>query len=265
MLRLASAQSLITADPHRNGEHIRALMREAHAAGARLVHFPEGALSGYVKSEIHNWNDVDWDLVRRELDLIARLAGRLGIWTVLGCNHPGESAQRPYNSLVVISDGGDVVGRYDKRCCSFTELSDWYTPGRSPLVFEVDGFRFGCAICIEVQFPEIFLEYERLDADCVLFSAYSDEPMFGLLARAHAETSCLWVSVSNPAQCSGRGGLASCLIGPDGDVIGHCPEEGGPAIVLADLDRDDPRFAVPLQKARPWRRSARERYFGLRG
>ena len=265
MVRIATAQSLIAADPRRNGEHIRELMRRARAAGARLVHFPEGALSGYVKAQIHDWNEVDWDLVRRELDLTARLSGELGIWTVLGCNHPGESAQRPYNSLVVISDGGDVVGRYDKRCCSFTELSDWYTPGRSPLVFEVDGFRFGCAICIEVQFPEMFLEYERLDADCVLFSVYSDDPMFALLARAHAETTCQWVSLSNPAQCSGRGGLASCLIGPDGGVIGRCHEEGEPAIVVTDLDRDDPCFAVPLQKARPWRRSARERYFRVSG
>ena len=263
MMRIASAQSPIMADPRQNGEHIRALMRMAHAAGARLAHFPEGALSGYVKSEIQDWNEVDWGLVQRELDLTTQVSAELGIWTVLGSNHRWSSSQRPHNSLIVISDKGEVHARYDKRCCSFTELTDWYTPGRSPVVFEVDGVRFGCAICFEVQFPELFLEYERLDVDCVLYSAYTDEPMFGLLARAHAETTCMWVSVSNPAQCSGPGGVASCLIGPDGEVIASCREEGDAAIALADLDRNDPRFDVALNQARPWRREIRVNYVGI--
>ncbi len=48
-IAIASAQSHITTDVRANGLHVRELMTKAKALGARLVHFPEGALSSYVK------------------------------------------------------------------------------------------------------------------------------------------------------------------------------------------------------------------------
>jgi hypothetical protein len=60
----------------------------------------------------------------------------------------------------------------DKRFLSNTELGGWYTPGTTPTVFGIEGYRFGCAICIEVQFAEFFAEYERLGVDAVLFASY---------------------------------------------------------------------------------------------
>ncbi|MFE4336056.1 nitrilase-related carbon-nitrogen hydrolase, partial [Streptomyces sp. NPDC056831] len=68
---------------------------------------------------------------------------------------------RPHNSLYVVSDEGALAARYDKRYLSNTELSYLYTPGTAPLVFEVDGIRFGTALCIEANFPELFEQYER--------------------------------------------------------------------------------------------------------
>jgi predicted amidohydrolase len=58
---------------------------------------------------------------------------------------------RPHNSLYVVSDQGAVVERYDKRFLSHTEVRFLYTPGTRPVVFEVDGFRFGTVLCIEVD------------------------------------------------------------------------------------------------------------------
>ncbi|MFB7512946.1 hypothetical protein [Streptomyces sp. NPDC056144] len=36
---------------------------------------------------------------------------------------------------------------------------------------DVDSIRFGFALCIEANFPELCAEYERLDVGCVLLSA----------------------------------------------------------------------------------------------
>ena len=85
-VNLAVAQSTVCGNVRENGRHIRTLMAQAAAAGARIVQFPEAALSGYVKSEIKRWQDVDWLVVEEELAETALAAGRLGIWTVLGCN-----------------------------------------------------------------------------------------------------------------------------------------------------------------------------------
>ena len=108
-------------------------MRRAAEAGARLIQFTEGAIFGY-KSEVGqhapaNW-DVDWSVLRNELETTAALAGELQLWTVVGSNHPLTPPNRPHNSLYVISDAGELVARYDKRLLSFNEVTNWPSNGR---------------------------------------------------------------------------------------------------------------------------------------
>jgi len=253
-LRLAIAQSAVSADVQENGRHIRSLMDQAASVGARLVHFPEAALSGYVKSQIKAWEHVNWAAVEDEIAETARHAGRLGIWAVVGCNHRLAAPKRPQNSLYVISDQGVIAARYSKRFCSHSEVTSWYTPGDDPVVFNVDGIRFGCAICIEVCFPELFAEYERLGVQCVLLSSASDDPIHGLMARAHAATNCYWLSLSTTSACSV--GLQSMQAGPDGiDIAVGSP--GTAELVVGDLDLNSPRYEIALRRARPWRARAR--------
>ena len=95
---------------------------------------------------------------------------------------------RPRNSLFVISDKGTLITRYDKRYCSHSEITDWYSADHHAKVFSGDGFRIGCALCIEMQFSKVFRQYEQLDVDCVVFSAFSDAPMFWTQAQGHAAT-----------------------------------------------------------------------------
>jgi predicted amidohydrolase len=252
-MTIATAQSPISGNVRENGRRIRDLMQSARERNARLVHFPEGALSGYAKSEVSDWRAFDWPAIRNELESIARTAGELDIWVVVGCAHHLSHGNRPHNSLYIISDKGVLAGRYDKRLCSHNEISNWYSPGFEPLVFSVDGFTFGCALCIEVVFPEIFLEYERAGVDCVLFSAYSSDPIYATMLQGHAAINNLWISLATPAQCSLE--LASGLIGPDGAFSARCEANGRPGVSLGQLDRS--RYDIPLTKARPWRAKAR--------
>ena len=136
-------------------------MRQASEAGARLVQFPEGTLSGYAKNPIMDWAEVDWDAARSEMESILRLAAELRIWVTLGSAHPLSPPRLPHNSVYVISDLGQVVNRYDKRRLSHTEVTQFYTAGSEPVVFDVDGYRFGVAVCVEINFPELFMEYGR--------------------------------------------------------------------------------------------------------
>jgi predicted amidohydrolase len=252
--KLATAQIEVSADVRRNGGAIRRLLAKAARSGARLAHFPEGALSGYVKSQIKSWEAVDWNALREELEQTAETAGKLGIWAVFGANHRLTPPHRPHNSLYIVSDEGKLVGRYDKRFCSNSEINDWYAPGSEPTVFVIDGFRFGCAICIEIHFPELFIEYERLGVDCVLLSAYSRDPIFGVTAQAHAAINNVWHSLSTPTECSA--GLASGLVAPDGRFVARC-RAGRSGMTIQTLDRAAPELNIALNKARPWRRMAR--------
>jgi predicted amidohydrolase len=253
-LRIAVAQLQITGDACRNGERVRALMRDAALGGARLVQFPEGTLSGYPKHQIEDWSQVEWTTVRDELRAVAKLAEELRVWVVLGSAHPLSPPNWPHNSLYVISDEGQVVARYDKRMCSATETTRFFSPGTRPLVFDIDSFRFGCLICIEINFPALFMEYGRLGVDCVLLSAYpmAADDMFHTKALAHAAIHNIWIGLSAPTEGSDL--TASSFIGPNGHLLNTVSDREGTA--LGDLNREDPTLEIALRKARPWRASA---------
>ena len=251
--RLAIAQLPVTGDPRRNGDAVRDAMREASSRGARLLQLPEGLLSGYALNPVQDWAEVDWDLVRDELDAVARLAGELGLWVVLGSAHPLTPPRWPHNSLYVVSDRGEVVTRYDKRLVSHTEVTRFYTAGSDPVTFEVDGFRFGCVICVEINFPELFIEYAALDVDCVLVSAYPVDGIFAVKARAYAALHCSWVTLATPSDTASF--IASSAFAPNGDVLG---EVSGPeGLLVVELDRSAPELEMALTKARPWRAAVR--------
>ncbi|MBA4012646.1 MAG: carbon-nitrogen hydrolase family protein [Phenylobacterium sp.] len=257
-LRIAIAQTPVGFDPRANGAAIRAQMRQAAEAGARLIQFTEGAMSGYPSGEgkrvLAGW-DVDWAVLRDELEATSALAAELGLWAVVGANHPLTPPNRPHNSLYVISDRGELVGRYDKRLLSYTEVTDWYVPGLRLLTFEVDGFRFGCLLCIEIQFPELFVEYAAEGVDVVLLSTFSRDPMFALQAQGHAACGAFWLGFSVPAQCSAA--APSGLVGPDGRWISKALPDGRGGLVIADLDRRSEPLRGALDYARPWRVRAR--------
>jgi predicted amidohydrolase len=172
LLKLATAQVVVRDDPRDAGQlrqcgrDARELMRQAGSAGARIIHFPEGAtcspsnrilsVTGPAEVGPADWDRADWRVLRQELAAIARLAGELRLWTVLGSVHRLTPPHRPHNSMYVISDHGELVTRYDERLLSNTKLSFMYAPGSGPVTFDVDGLRFGCAMGIEVHYPEVF-------------------------------------------------------------------------------------------------------------
>lgn len=269
-LRLAVAQLTVQPDPgdtaalRDSGEQIRRLMRDAHAAGARLLHLPEGALTCPSKQTMSttgadhigpaDWDRADWNTLAAQLQAITDLSGELRLWTVLGSVHPLTPPHRPHLSLYVISDQGKIVTRYDERMLSHTKVSHMYTPGSTPVTFTVDDVRFGCAMGMEAAFPEMFLEYERLDVDCVLFSTHgpgtpTNNGPFALQSQALAAANSYWVSYASTAQDAPN--APSGIITPDGDWLTQCPPELTPAITTADLNLSADNHA------RPWRRVAR--------
>lgn len=127
-LRIAGAQSPVDRDPgnpellRASGAEVRSLLQQAAAAGARLVHFTEGAFSfpsKFVMSSLgpdevgpSDWTKADWTVLQEELDSVVALSGELGVWTVIQSIHPLPDA-RPHNSMYVVSNHGKVVARYD--------------------------------------------------------------------------------------------------------------------------------------------------------
>ena len=274
-MRLAVVQIILRQDPRRSdelresGRDIRRLMWQAHDEGASLVHFPEGStcsphklalsVDGPERVGPSDWDRFPWQVLQEELAATAALAGELRLWVVLGSVHRLTSPNRPYNSLYVISDRGTVTTRYDERFLSNTKVSYMYSPGSDPITFEVDGYRFGCALGMESHFPEVFSEYERLDVDCVLLSSTGEGTgspgVFATEVQGHAAANSCWVSYAVAAQHSTI--APAGVVAPGGQWLARCPANGTASVVVVDLDDESEGVVGALQQARSWRRKAR--------
>lgn len=272
IVRLAVAQTPARPDPRdvdalrESGRQVRALMREASARGARVAHFPEGAIcfpdklvmsvNGPDEVGPADWDRYRWPVARAELAAIAELARELRLWTVIASVHRLTAPNRPHNSLYVISDRGELVTRYDERLLSNAKVSYLYSPGVAPVTFDLDGMRFGCLLGMEINYPELFAEYERLDVDCVLLSTTGVFPGNNAAqAQGHAATNSFWVSFAVSAELSVT--APAGVVAPNGDWVERCPADGSPAVAVVDLDDGSEAAAVSVIHARPWRRRSR--------
>jgi len=270
MLRIAVTQSTIREDPtnaallRQSGDEVRNLMRDAAQAGARLVHFTEGAIcfpSKRVMSSLgpdeigpSDWTRADWTALQSELDQISALARELGIWTVIPSVHQVPDA-RPHNSMYVVSDQGKVVTRYDERMLSTTKVTWMYSAGKEPVTFEVDGVRFGLALGLDVLFPEVFTEYEGLGADVVLVSYASNgdrNDHIGVQVRGAAANNTSWISIA--ATANPDAGLVSGVSDPSGEWLTQCATDGKPSVAIAELHTEELTTI-----GRDFRRRTRER------
>ncbi|MBV9795018.1 MAG: carbon-nitrogen hydrolase family protein [Actinobacteria bacterium] len=172
VLTVATCQFPVSADIGRNLRWMTAQLAEAARGGARVAHFPEGALSGYAGADFRSFAGYDWHALDRATDGLRERARELGIWVAAGSAHRFSGTSAPHNSLYVISDGGEVAARYDKRFLGRTDL-DHYSPGRHFSTWVIDGVRCGALICYDYRFPELYRHYVTLDVRLMLHSFHA--------------------------------------------------------------------------------------------
>jgi predicted amidohydrolase len=178
MLRVATCQYPVSADIDANLRHITGQMRKAAAAGARVAHFCEGALSGYAGTDFESFDRFDWGGLAAASRAVSDLARALGMWVVVGSAHRLTPPHRPHNSLYVIDGSGRIVDRYDKRFCSGDEGAKsgdlaYYSPGDHFSVWDIDGVKCGALICYDYRYPELYRGYKRLGVQLVFHSFHA--------------------------------------------------------------------------------------------
>jgi len=177
-LVVATSQFAVGADPAGNTRNVLRQMRLARSRGADVVHFCEGALSGYAGTDFESFDGFDWEVLEAGTREVMRLAGELGLWVVVGSSHRLTRGRKPHNSLYVIDDRGALVDRYDKRFCSGDRAGRagdlaHYTPGDHESVFSIRGVRCGALVCYDFRFPELHRDYKRRGVEVVFHSFHA--------------------------------------------------------------------------------------------
>lgn len=133
---------------------IRERLRTAHAQGARLVVFPECALTGYCFAS----KDEAWPYAETvpgpSTELLARDCRELDVWAVVGLLEARPNDGALFNAAALIGPGG-VAAVYRKVHLPLLGVDRFTTPGDRPFaVHDLGGLRIGMTICYDGSFPE---------------------------------------------------------------------------------------------------------------
>jgi predicted amidohydrolase len=131
--------------------HLRALSATAAAQGARIVCFPEAYLPGLRGQdfEVPPWSAADEAQATEAIRSIAR-DSRIAV--IAGIEHVIATGRQI--AALVVDANGAVLGLQTKNQLDPSEDAP-YVPGETRRMFEVEGLRFGIAICHEGwRYPE---------------------------------------------------------------------------------------------------------------
>lgn len=141
-------------EPEKNLARIQEHARNAAEQGARLVIFPECALTGYCFDSLTDAKTGSLTADAAEVKSLQQLSHELGVALMVGtawCESNGT-----LRNAVLTFDHGQWIDTYFKVHLPFLGLDRYVLPGEQlhqPV--EIDGVRVGIHICYEGGFPEV--------------------------------------------------------------------------------------------------------------
>ena len=165
-MKIAIAQlNFVVGDIKGNSERIRHAAQNAAAAGASLLLTPELALSGYPPEDLLLRNDFNQACT----NALQQLAAQTHAIAIL-VGHPHHSVGRHYNAASLLR-GGIIEATYLKHELPNHSVFDeerYFSKGDSPLVFDIEGTRFGINICADVWDPAPAMQARKAGAEVLL-------------------------------------------------------------------------------------------------
>jgi NAD+ synthase (glutamine-hydrolysing) len=153
-VRVAIAQINCTVgDLEGNSRRILDMAQRAAHAGARILLTPELSLTGYPPEDLLLRRAFYGAADRALTALAAQLLRFPELHAVIG--HPTAREGQRFNASSLLH-GGLIEGTYYKHDLPNYDVFDeqrYFTPDNRPLVFDVDGTRFGVNICEDTWFP----------------------------------------------------------------------------------------------------------------
>ncbi|MBX7254950.1 MAG: carbon-nitrogen hydrolase family protein [Candidatus Hydrogenedentes bacterium] len=226
-IRIASVQMAVTNDMNANLLRIEKGISKAKAEGARVVVFPETALTGLSKEAIES---LDWERLDQAIERIRQRARDTEMYVIFGAASRSTS-DKPYNTAFVIGPDGEEVTRYHK---NFPE--SWFQPGDHMALFSIDGIPCTLIICHDSRFPELVRVPTIAGAQICFYISYEINGREGALRKkegyraqsiARAVENNIWYIQSNGIGPKHGKSLSlgnSVIVDPRGTVVAKAPQ-----------------------------------------
>jgi predicted amidohydrolase len=224
-MRVASFQMPISGQMSENLARMEDKIREGAAAGARVVVFPETALSGFTAAAVTR----SLPALGVAMARLATVAAEESVYLIYG-TAIASAFERPYNSAVVVGPDGREITRYHKMI-----PEPWFEPGDRPAYFHIDGVPCTLIICHDNRFPELVRLPALRGARVCFYISYEINTLPGALQKqenyraqliARAAENGIWIVQSNGIGPAGdmRQSLGySRIVAPDGLVVTEAP------------------------------------------
>jgi predicted amidohydrolase len=223
---------------------MRRRLHEAAGQGARLVIFPECALTGYCfESRQEAWPCAE-PVPGPSTQALAEDCRRLNVWVIAGLLERGGE-QAVFNACALVGPAG-VKATYRKVHLPLLGVDRFTTPGDRPFaVHDLGGLRVGITICYDGSFPESSRVLALLGADLVVLAtnwptgaftamkylvparALENHVYYAAVNRVGEERGFHFIGHSRVMDCTGEPLAAST--------------DDAETILYADLDPDRPR------------------------
>jgi len=229
-------------------DRIKRLMADAAARGAEIVCFPEAYLPG-LRGQDFPVPDFDRADEERVLTAVAAHARECRIAVILGIEHIADDGRQI--AAFVFGADGQLLGLQTKNQLDPSE-DRFYVPGTTRRIFEVNGVKFGIAICHEgwrypetvrwaatrgakIVFHPSLTGYNRPNGGVPKLATFgsNEAPYYENAMRCRSIENTIYFASVNYAVPYPE--AATALIGPSGEYQAYLPygEEG---VLVAEID-----------------------------
>lgn len=241
--------------------HAAPLVREAAAAGARLIVTPEG--SNLLQRDRAALFEI---LSPLEADVFVAgfraLADELDVWLLIGSAMVRREDGKAANRSVLIDPKGAITATYDKLHMFDVDLpggerhreSSSFEPGDRAVTAEAAGLKLGLSVCYDLRFAALYRALARAGGQALTIPAAFTRPTgaahWEILLRARAiETgSFVLAAAQGGTHEDGRATWGrSMVVSPWGEVIAGADGDE-PGVVRASIDPAEvvrARAAIP--------------------
>src|ERR1043166_7500000 len=166
-INIACAQmDCLLGQPEANLAKIIESIRSTARRDARLVAFPECALTGYAFESLEEAAPFAENLQGPSAEAIADVCRETGVYAAVGFIE--SDGANFYNAVILVGPEG-VAGNYRKAHLPFIGIDRFVSPGDRPFqVFELPFGKVGLNICYDISFPEAARVLKLLGAELIV-------------------------------------------------------------------------------------------------
>lgn len=264
VVRVGAVQMTSTNDLDSNYQTCSRLVKEAAAAGVKLLCLPESF--SFVSAEDGGSLKVAESIDGPIMQKYCSLARESNIWLSLGgFQEKGPDDAHIHNTHVLVDDSGSIRNTYRKIHLFDVDVpgnmvykeSSFTTAGNAVVVEDSPVGLLGLTVCYDLRFPELYqlLRFEH-NAQVLLvpsaFTKVTGKAHWEILLRARAiETQCFVIAAAQAGKHNEKRESYgdSLIIDPWGTILARLPGRSSTGIAIADIDLskiDDVRTRMPI-------------------